>query len=229
MTQVKTWFLLTEGQVKGPYEQSEIETLLASAKEPQVWGRGMSEWLPPSKWRQNLKSLSNAPSPNATVSQEFWHVRVEGKEKAPLSYSDLISYLKTLTDFSSVDIRPDTNSPWKEVYAVPRVVEELGISRRSHPRVPIVGTLACIGPQGEFTGRVISISEGGLGINDANNLQIGERFKATLTSPNLFVTINTTCEVVYVGNDGYAGLRFIGLPAEFKSSIIEYVNKFASG
>ena len=44
----------------------------------------------------------------------------------------------------------------------------------------------------------------------------------------LFVTINTTCEVVYVGNDGYAGLRFVGLPEEFKSSIIEYVRKFAT-
>lgn len=229
MTQAKIWFLLTEGQVKGPFEQSEIETLLVSAKDPQIWGRGLPEWLPPAKWRQNLKSLLTSPSQNSSETEGVWYVRVEGKEKTPLSYSDLISYLKTLTDFSAVDVRPDSNSPWKEIYAVPRVVEELGISRRSHPRVPIVGTLACSGANGDFTGRVISISEGGLGINDAKNLQIGERFKATLTSPNLFVTINTTCEVVYVGNDGYAGLRFVGLPAEFKSSIIEYVNKFASG
>ncbi len=227
MTQAKIWFILSEGQVKGPHDQSEIETLLVSAKDPQIWGRGMPEWLTPSRWRQNLKNIQ-APPANSPEAEEIWHVRIEGKEKNPFKYSELIPFLKTLTDFSAVDVRHGTNAAWKEVYAVPRVVEALGISRRSHPRVPIVGTLDCKSPQGDFTSRVISISEGGLGINDAKNLQIGQKFKATLTSPNLFSSIDTTCEVVYVGNDGYAGLRFIGLPAEFKNSIIEYVNKFAS-
>ncbi|MNL61128.1 hypothetical protein D3C87_1850130 [compost metagenome] len=76
---------------------------------------------------------------------------------------------------------------------------------------------------------MISVSEGGFGVNDAKNLQIGEKFMGTLTSPNLYVTINCTCEVVYVGSDGYAGIRFVGLPAEYKTSIVEYVNKFATG
>ncbi|WP_374080409.1 PilZ domain-containing protein [Bdellovibrio bacteriovorus] len=227
MAHPKIWFILSEGQVNGPYDHEEIEARLSSAKEPQIWGRGQSEWMTPSRWRQSLKeALQTAPV--STEPQGVWKVRVEGQEKSSMKYSDLIAYLKTLKDFSVVDISADNSGVWKEVYAVPRVVEDLGISRRSHPRVPMVGTLACEGDKGEFTCRVISISEGGLGVNDARNLQIGERFKATLTSPNLFVTITSTCEVVYVGNDGYAGLRFVGLPTEFKSSIIEYVNKFAT-
>lgn len=226
MAHPKIWFILSEGQVNGPFDQDEIETRLPTAKDPQIWGRGQSEWAAPTRWHQILKELGAATPPSNEI-QVLWKVRVEGQEKNPLKYSELISYLKTLKDFSAVDISHD-NGPWKEVYSVPRVVEDLGISRRSHPRVPIVGTLACESPKGSFSCRVISISEGGLGINDAKNLQIGERFKATLTSPNLFITINTTCEVVYVGNDGYAGLRFLGLPDEFKSSIIEYVNKFAT-
>ncbi|NUN06195.1 MAG: PilZ domain-containing protein [Bdellovibrio sp.] len=227
MTQAKIWFILSEGQVKGPHDQSEIETLLVSAKDPQIWGRGLPEWLNPTRWRQSLKNLQ-APSANSPEAEEIWHVRIEGKEKNPFKYSELVPFLKNLTDFSAVDVRHGENGAWKEVYAVPRVVEALGISRRSHPRVPIVGTLDCKSAQGDFSARVISISEGGLGINDAKSLQIGQKFKATLTSPNLFSSIDTTCEVVYVGNDGYAGLRFVGLPAEFKNSIIEYVNKFAS-
>jgi len=223
----KIWFILTEGQVNGPFDQDEIETRLASAKDPQIWGRGHAEWMTPSKWRQIVKEIT-ATIPGSAQPQGVWKVRVEGREKSPMKYPELISFLKTMTDYSAVDISPEGSSSWKEVYAVPRVVEDLGISRRSHPRVPIVGTLKCESPKGEFTCRVISISEGGLGVNDAQNLQIGERFEGTLTSPNLFVTINSTCEVVYVGNDGYAGLRFIGLPTEFKSSIIEYVNKFAT-
>nr|WP_295899259.1 PilZ domain-containing protein [uncultured Bdellovibrio sp.] len=227
MAHPKIWFILSEGQVTGPYDHEEIEARLSSAKEPQIWGRGQSEWMTPSRWRQSLKEAFQI-TPPSPESQGIWKIRIEGQEKSPMKYSDLIAHLKTLKDYSAVDLLPEGSSSWREVYAIPRVVEDLGISRRSHPRVPIVGTLKCESEKGDFTCRVISISEGGLGVNDARNLQIGERFESTLTSPNLFVTITATCEVVYVGNDGYAGLRFVGLPTEFKSSIIEYVNKFAT-
>lgn len=222
----KNWFVLTEGQVSGPYDIQEVESRVASVKEAQVWGRGQSEWMTPIKWRQSLKDSSQV-TVAANEPEGLWKVRVEGKDRPPMKYSALISFLKGMTDYSAVDVCSDNSNVWKEIYSIPRIVDDLGISRRSHPRVPMVGTLACESPKGEFSCRVISISEGGLGVNDAQNLQIGERFKGTLTSPNLFVTINTTCEVVYVGNDGYAGLRFVGLPEEFKSSIIEYVRKFA--
>lgn len=224
----KIWFILSEGQVTGPFDQEEIESRLNSAKEPQIWGKGQSEWMNPTKWRQSLRELKKT-APPMSEDLGIWKVRIEGKETGPMKYKDLISFLKKLTDYSTVDICEDSGgSMWREIYAVPRVADDLGISRRSHPRVPIVGTLKCDSDtKGKFTCRVISISEGGLGINDAKDLQIGETFEATLTSPNLFVTITSTCEVVYVGHDGYAGLRFVGLPTEFKSSIIEYVNKFA--
>lgn len=222
----KIWFILSEGQVQGPYDPEEIEARLSSVKDPQIWGRGQSEWMTPLRWRQSLKDAGSV-APASIQGQELWKVRIEGQEKAPMKYDDMIVYLKTLKDYSAVDLASE-KGVWKEIYALPRVVADLGISRRSHPRVPIVGTLACSGDKGEFACRVISISEGGLGVNDARDLQIGQRFESTLTSPNLFVTITSTCEVVYVGNDGYAGLRFVGLPMEFKSSIIEYVNKFTT-
>lgn len=227
MSEAKIWFILSEGQVTGPYNNTEIETHLNSSKDPQVWGRGQAEWMSVPRWRQVLKNYLSSESKEAKT-ESSWKVRVEGKEQGPLKYTDLISYLKTLTDFSTVDICPGSNSLWKEIYAYPQIAADLGISRRSHPRVPIVGKLVCDRPKGEFNCRVISISEGGLGVNDAGDLKIGERFKATLTTSNLFVTITCTCEVVYVGNDGYAGLRFVNLATEFKSSIIEYVNKFVS-
>lgn len=224
----KIWFILSEGQVAGPYDQAEAESHLGSAKEAQIWGRGQSEWMTPSNWRKFIKEGGSDSSRSSEVTG-LWRIRVEGQEKEPLSYPELISFLKTLPDLSVVDISSEKGGGgWRDVYAVPRIAEDLGISRRSHARVPLVGTLTCQGKNGEFTCRVISISEGGLGVNDAKDLRIGQQFNATLTSANLFVTITTTCEVVYVGADGYAGLRFVGLPTEFKSSIIEYVNKFTT-
>ncbi|MGZ3768277.1 MAG: PilZ domain-containing protein [Bdellovibrio sp.] len=223
----KIWFIINEGQVTGPYSQTEAETKISTAKDPQIWGRGHGEWMPVSRWRQNLKNLPKKSSVDEKQ-QTKWKIRFEGKEINPLNYSELISFLKTQTDLTLIDICPEQNTQWKEVYAFPEIVDAIGICRRSHPRVPIVGKLVCKGPQGELTCRVISISEGGLGINDAKNMKMGERFKATLTSPNLLITINCECEIIYVGSDGYAGLRFIRLPTEFKSSLIEYINKFAT-
>jgi hypothetical protein len=230
MSQAKIWFILSEGQTTGPFEPDEVEKNLASSKEPQIWGRGHSEWMPPARWRQTLKDAGHAlPKAVATPDkpQGLWRVRIHGEEKQPLRYEELVGYLKQFPDLSSIDVFPEAGDKWKEVYEIPRLVEELGISRRSHPRVPIVGTLVFEIPQGESTCRVISISEGGIGINDAQGMQIGNRFQGTLTSPNLYVTITSMFEAVYIGADGYAGLRFIDLPDEFKSSVIEYVNKFA--
>lgn len=228
MPHPKVWFILNEGQVAGPCDQDEIEGRLTSAKEPQIWGRGQSEWMTPVRWRQALKEGHHLTA-SAPENPGLWKVRKDGQEKNPMSYTELISFLKSQKDLSMVDISSNEGSSiWKEVYAFPQITEDLGISRRTHTRVPLVGTLTCQGEDGEFVCRVISISEGGLGVNDAKALKIGQQFKATLNSANLFITINTTCEVVYVGGDGYAGLRFVGLPSEFKSSIVEYVNKFAT-
>lgn len=223
----KIWFILSDSQVTGPYDSTEIEARLSSAKDPQVWGRGQSEWMNISRWRQFVKS-SSAAETQQPKAHGTWKIRFEGTEQPSLKYPELISYLKTLTDFSVVDVCSEGSSAWKEIYAFPQLTADLGISRRTHPRVPIIGKLVCKHPKGELTCRAISISEGGVGVNDAQDLKLGERFKVTLTSPNLYTTINTTCDVVYVGNDGYAGLRFVGLPTEFKSSIIEYVKKFAT-
>ncbi|MGE5086505.1 MAG: PilZ domain-containing protein [Bacillota bacterium] len=223
----KIWFILHEGQVAGPFEPSEIEAKVASLNDAQIWGRGHGEWMTPVRWRQLIKEI--APTSHALDGSNMWRIRVDGKPQDVMKYSELIESLKSFKDFTTVDVSADGGQTWKDVYLVQKIVDDLGISRRSHPRVPIVGTLSFENDRGEsFKCRVISISEGGLGVNDAQSLQIGQKFYATLTSPNLYVTVTTSCEVVYVGNDGYAGLRFVGIPEEFKSSIVEYVNKFAT-
>lgn len=228
MPHAKIWFVLSEGRTTGPFDHEEVESLLPTSKDPQVWGRGYSEWMTPTKWRQQLKDSGQAHASAAdTAANGPWKIREDGVEKKAIPYAQLVAYLKSLKDFSGVDVAPPGSDHWKDVYSVPRLVEELGISRRSHPRVPILGTLA-YEVDGRFLNcRVISISEGGLGVTDLKGVSIGERIEGTLSSPSLFVTIPCRCEIVYVGHHSYAGLRFVHLPMEFKSSIIEYVNKFA--
>ena len=223
----KIWFILSEGQVTGPYSPEEVEGRLGSSPHPQIWGRGQSEWMTPAKWRQSSHDqIKNSAAQQAE--EERWQLRVSGKELGTYKYPDLILNLKALPQLEDAEVKTEKEG-WRSIYSIGRLTNELGLSRRTHARVPIVGTLKCKSPRmGEFNCRAISISEGGVGVNDAKNFQIGEHFEVVLESPNLYVTLNTTCEVVYVGQDGYAGLRFIGLPMEFKNALIEYVNKFAS-
>ncbi len=91
-----------------------------------------------------------------------------------------------------------------------------------------MGTLELEDASGaQFTARILSISEGGLGMTEAPMVKIGDRYKILLKSPNLFNPVTATGDVIFVGNDGYAGVKFVGLHPESKSSVIEYVRKFS--
>lgn len=221
----KSWFLLLDGQVTGPFTDPEIESQLKDAKDPLIWGRGQSEWLRPDKWRVALKTLL-AQAALESQKDRLWKMRVDHKELTPMTLEELVEQLKDYTDLSPVRIWTEGFDEWKEVFQVHKVMEELGISRRSHPRVPIMGTLKTEIAGSPVNAKIISISEGGIGVNSTEGLQIGEKFNAILTSPNLYVPINSKMEVVYVGHDGYAGLRFLGLPNEARTAIVEYVKKF---
>lgn len=222
----KNWFILSEGQVIGPFTPEEVESKLGSLKTPQVWGKGQGEWLEPAKWRNALREM---PAPKKLDTTHFWRIRIEGKEQKPLTHEELLKLLKTFRDLSHIDVFIEPSGPWREIYAVQELVDDLGISRRSHPRVPISGTLECeLSEEAKTSFRVVTISEGGLGLTETQGLQIGQQFKSVLNSTNLYMPVQCTCEVVYVGQDGYAGLRFVDLTEEAKSSIIEYVKKFAT-
>lgn len=223
MKEGQRWFILQDNQVAGPYLDGEVEARLSQMKNPLVWGRGMSEWMPPANWREAKKNIeAAAPAPQ----EPRWKIRLGKIESGPFEWDQFIQELKKHSDFDGILVNNDRQPDWQEVYLVPKVADELGISRRAHARVPIMGTLHCEMSQGAMDVKVISISEGGLGVSGAERLKIGENFRAALVSPNLFQTINCQCETVYLGAEGYAGLRFVNLPVEGKSAVIEYIKKF---
>jgi hypothetical protein len=229
----KRWFLLVDGQVTGPFADRDLETQLSSGTlkpsaegtEPLIWGRGQGEWMTPDRWRAALAAL-NAQEALETQKSRQWRMRVQDKELSPMNLEELIEQLKDFSDLSPVRVWTEGFEDWKEVFHVQKIMTELGVSRRQHARVPIMGTLKCETPLGIVNAKVISISEGGLGVTGVTGLHVGDKVRGNMTSPNLFVPINSTVEIVYLGGDGYAGLRFLGLPPEGRSAIIEYVKKF---
>lgn len=225
MTDVK-WFLLNEGHVTGPFSKEDVASRVNTNTSVLIWGRGQSDWLPHDRWTQVLKE-GDSPSVKAkSHSDRLWKIRVSGQELKPMTHDRMMDFLKTQKDFGEIQIWTDGYADWKEIYQIHKIMDELGVSRRAHPRVPIMGNLQCEGATGNVTARVLSISEGGLGITDAASMKIGEKFKVTLKSPNLYAQITATAEVVYIGDDSYAGMKFVGLHPESKSAIIEYVKKF---
>ncbi len=225
MTELK-WFLLTDGLVTGPFNKDDIEARLTLASSPLIWGRGSVEWMGPDRWKQFLKDASNEAMKAKGGADRLWKIRIAGQELKPMHHDQMIDFLRTQKDYSEIQIWTEGYADWKDIYQIHKIMDELGVSRRQHPRVPIMGTLTCEGATGNLTARVLSVSEGGLGVTDAPQMKIGEKFKTILKSPNLYAPIHATAEVVYIGNDGYAGMKFVSLHPESKSAIIEYVRKF---
>lgn len=223
----RKWFVFVDGMVKGPFEKIDLESRLTAWHNPLIWGRGQTDWVPPDRWSTLLKNTDNLLKPLQNQPERLWRVRIGEKELKPMNHIQMTEYLKTRKDLSDVLLWTEGYEEWKEVYQIHKIMDELGVSRRAHPRVPIMGTLECEGTSAKFTGRLLSISEGGLGITEAPKLKIGEKLKVLLKSPNLPSSIKTAVEVVFIGQDGYAGMKFHNLPTDSKSLVIEYVKKFA--
>lgn len=216
---------MREGQVEGPLDENQIEHEIPLSQKPMIWGKGLSDWLTPDEWKLENQKIKSADQENQKKS--LWKWKLGDDEHGPMPYKELIMQLRKLQDPGPALLWNDSYGLWKDIYSVPSLIDELGISRRDHPRVPIMGTLQIESDRGAISARVISISEGGLGLNCPEKLILGERFKGVLTSPNLYIkSVNCACEVVFNGNDGYIGIRFTQIPTEAKSSIIEYVKRF---
>lgn len=223
----KKWFLFTEGRVLGPLTSHDVEDQAIRAKTPLIWGRGMPEWSALEKWKRTANANQNNSTGRTTSTPErMWKVLNQGKEMAAMPYSKMMDFLRSLNDLGEVRIWTEGYIDWKEVYQIHKVLDDLGVSRRAHPRVPIMGTVVLENPAQTLTTRILSISEGGMGVADAKNVLIGEKYKITIKSPNLYAPVHAIGEVVFVGDDHYAGLKFVGLPQEPKSAIVEYVKKF---
>ncbi len=222
----KKWFILNDGLVSGPFDTPALQQRAQDPASSMVWGRGFPEWVSLARWQKMESELEKSIQTQRAQSERMWRLRTRNKEYEPMNMDQMMAFLRTQTDFGEIYVWTEGYSDWKEVFQIHRIMDELGISRRKHPRVPLMGTIECEGATGTFAARVLSISEGGLGITDSPPVKIGEKFKVVLKSPNLFMPIHATVEVVYVGsNDSYVGLKFLGLQTESQSAIIEYVKK----
>jgi len=169
---------------------------------------------------------ANIQKPKSSQSPTY-RVQVNFIDQPMMSKSELLTLIAQQEDISTVAIQDPKTKEWKEVYAFPDIVEKLGISRRKHARVPILAQfVGRTNRHDSFNARIITISEGGLGLTEVYDLKIGDIVEGQLTSPHFFQPINIRADVVYSGLDGYIGLNFTQINDESKAAIIDYMKKF---
>lgn len=170
---------------------------------------------------------ANIKKPQPLNQGAFYRVQINFVDQPMMTKNELLNLISKQEDISVVAIQDPKSKEWKEVYAFPDIVEKLGLSRRKHARVPILAQFVGRTNRHEsFNARIITISEGGLGLTEVYDLKIGDTAEGQVTSPHFFQPINIRAEVVYSGLDGYIGLNFTQISEESQAAIIDYMKKF---
>ena len=228
----KIWFVYDSDKVRGPFLAEEVAELLRYGKISEnvmVWSKGQKEWMPVSFWKSNLAHILEQKID--THLQSVWKYELNGETFGPMTQVDLIRELKNCSSINHVRVSTGDYQVWDSIFTVGEIVEELGHSRRTHPRAPLIGK-AEIFPSapGEsdpiLTTETASISVGGIGLKRTNGLQIGDVVKLHVSSPVLSGVLRTRAKVLYISDNGFAGFQFLQLNTEASSIIMDYVRMF---
>jgi len=223
----KKWFFLKNNEVTGPFTESEINPLAAGSPEALIWGQGMSEWVSHAEWRKSLDHLQDVLKGLQSDMTPSWLLKYNDITQGPYIYDQLVMALKAHPAPSEVLIKTNPESQWQGIYDFPPLVEEIGLTRRQHNRAPISGIFKFEKNGQTHEALLGSISQGGIGILEAQGISVGDVLKGEIQSHQLPTSINCQCEVLYFQQeDGNWGLRFINLPAESMSLVVEYTRRF---
>jgi PilZ domain len=185
---------------------------------------------------ENEIALSNSDSqeiektnvPTTPINEEKFRVQLNFVDQPPMSKDELMAFAARADDPAQIAIFDRNLKEWKEIYAFKDIVEKLGLTRRKHPRVPILAQFTGRSSQHEkFSARLVTISIGGLGITDVFDLKIGDTISGQITSPHFYSPVTIEAEATYCGNDGYVGLKFTQINDDSQSLVTDYVKRFS--
>ena len=145
-----------------------------------------------------------------------------------MTKDELMSFAARVEDPSQIAIYDAQLKEWKEIYIFKDIVDKLGLTRRKHPRVPILAQFnGSTSRHEKFSARLVTVSIGGLGLTDIFDLKIGDMIYGNITSPHFYSPVAIESEVTYCGSDGYVGLKFTQINDDSQSLVTDYVKKFS--
>ncbi len=167
-------------------------------------------------------------NPESISTAEKFRVQLNFIDQPPMTKDELMIFAARVDDPAQIAIFDPVLKEWKEIYAFKDIVEKLGLTRRKHPRVPILAQFTGSTSRHEkFSARLVTISIGGLGITDVFDLNIGDIISGQITSPHFYSPVTIEAEATYCGNDGYVGLKFTQINDDSQSLVTDYVKRFS--
>lgn len=226
------WFVSKSENVTGPYSSEQLQTHLSSATfsaNDMVWGRGLEGWRTLNWWRNELPQLTSAnlgqdASPNLPDVEEAWHYALSGKSYGPYLRLELIDHLKHVSDIAEVMLWTKGMKEWAPVFEFHDILSKVGVNKRIFPRAELKGKAIVKVDGATLLAPLLTISEGGLGLQLESGLVSGQNVEIELQSPSFASPLNMRAEVRYAA-DGVVGLRFLNLNSETKGAISTFVRQ----
>lgn len=94
---------------------------------------------------------------------------------------------------------------------------------RRYARVPLCTPARCIVGQTEYTAHTVNIGEGGMLLESANALMVGQDFTIDFKLGGEAVTLNSKARIIRKEVPGFAGVKFVDLPVAAKTVIRSYI------
>jgi hypothetical protein len=224
----KIWFIYEGDFISGPFTTRTVMEYLTSGKihfRSKIWWRGQRDWMLVSEWHKNADAFEK----NIHSSEEaIWYAEKEGSTHGPVAKSQLIDLLSSLTNLSKIRIWKKGQEKWATIYQYADLSEELGITRRKHPRAPILGDVIIEKKGINVSAKLSTISIGGIGVLNVFGFNPGDEVQISIRSPLLILPIHAVAKVKHANSTGYSGFEFTGLAADLQTTIQEYVKQFAS-
>lgn len=221
------WFICqNEELVMGPFSTEDVENKLNTGditKEWLIWGKPQVHWQTISLWLTELPELLKQVKP--TKVEQQWHFVIADNSFGPMLRSELIETLKGIDNKADAYVWTKGMKGWTPLFECPDLMDDVGVSRRKHPRANITGSVVIKIAEQEFIGQLRMVSAGGCGITGIDILNIGQIVKISMKSDYFYKTFNAKAEVRYISQKGFIGLQFLAINMEEKAAIIDYVRE----
>lgn len=187
-----------------------------------IWGKGLDGWHKLQWWLQELPNLANSAA--ASQAPELWHYALGGKSHGPYNKAQLVDELKTAPNLAEVMVWTKGMKEWAALFEFHDLLTAVGVNKRQFPRADLSGKCTVKTTDATLVANLLSISEGGLGIQLDQGLVPGQAMTLEIQSPSFRDTLHAKAECRYV-SEGVCGLKFTYVSPEMKGAIIQFVRQ----
>lgn len=226
------WFVFQKNSILGPFSTDEVKTQISGGKITEdsfIWWKGEKDWVSIDNWQKDYPAIIKKLEAHFKVD---WKIRDENHETPFMSFDDCLQHLKLLPLKNTIYICKQTNDGidrWESIFSNTVFLNALEMTRRKHPRVPIVATAKVSKRESKFSYlvKVNTIGQGGMGVAGlGKNFPTGTTVELRLESPSLASAVIAEGRILYITKEGMSGIEFTVMNSESEACLIEYINQF---